>query len=85
MSKKNILDFSKYLNIVTKVLLHSAGMEMVSEHNANISLPVYSGKHNNTTKVYYWHLTCFSVLRCSVYTVYFSTVKYRLLTTEEEQ
>lgn len=78
VSKKNILDFSKYLNIVTEVLLHSAGTETVSEHNANV--PNQCTVANNiTTKVYYQHLTCFSVSECSVYTVYFSTVKCRLL------
>lgn len=35
--KKNVLDFSKYLNIVTNVVLCSAGTEVVGEHSADMS------------------------------------------------
>lgn len=79
MCKKNILDFSECLNIMAKVLLHSAKTEMLGEHSANVSPVLQNAKRNHTRTVYYQHLTCFSVLVCLTYIVYFCTVECSLL------
>lgn len=77
------LIFSKCLNNMAKVLLHSARTETVGERSVNVSSALYNAKRNNARKVYHQHSTCFSGLVYLAHGVFFYCKMQA--TTEDEQ